>query len=392
MGYIDGELPEKERGLFETHAATCQHCRTEVKVLTSLQDELRDLFRLEADRYSPSPLVWQRLQRYVTRSKRALPISERISRITLFPRQLGWKTRLISVLAVVMIIILAITIPLLFKQSNTALAADIALHSPEVQALIVDRDVEELEVVDIIPNGPDYFIVVLQLSNEFMIGTYVNIVTETVTQVDLVEFTDEKKQQLISTIKSDPRVESLLEQGAKINDFQMGYTPEPINIYASPGSIFAVTFEENNLKIFGQFILAVMIELEDITKQLMKGWRYIGAACGLDVLFLVIYGFIAGAMVDPASLALFFFTWMYLFTLLAFILNAFSRWREKKADLYSLKLVGNFMAYKSGFLRLAKTALSYPFPSKLEIILDYSHPPIKDRIKYGKEAIDQLRE
>jgi len=76
---------------------------------------------------------------------------------------------------------------------------------------------------------------------------------------------------------------------------------------------------------------------------------------------------------------------MFLFTFLAFILDAFSRWREKKADLLALSIMNDFKAYKSGFLRLADLTLSYPDPSKLEVFFTYSHPPIKDRIKYGEQ-------
>ena len=104
-----------------------------------------------------------------------------------------------------------------------------------------------------------------------------------------------------------------------------------------------------------------------------------------NLFFFAINWFDYSSKSDPASVAFFFFAWMFLFTFLAFILDAFSRWREKKADLLALSIMNDFKAYKSGFLRLADLTLSYPDPSKLEVFFTYSHPPIKDRIKYGEQ-------
>lgn len=60
--------------------------------------------------------------------------------------------------------------------------------------------------------------------------------------------------------------------------------------------------------------------------------------------------------------------------------NAFSRWREGKADDYALTATGKPDAYASAFTRLANQNLSDIDPEPWVVVLFYSHPPLNARI------------
>ena len=60
--------------------------------------------------------------------------------------------------------------------------------------------------------------------------------------------------------------------------------------------------------------------------------------------------------------------------------NVFSRWRERRADLYALELTGNGASYASALTRLANQNLADADPEPwVEILLD-SHPALSKRI------------
>jgi STE24 endopeptidase len=60
--------------------------------------------------------------------------------------------------------------------------------------------------------------------------------------------------------------------------------------------------------------------------------------------------------------------------------NAFSRWREGKADDYALRMTDKPAAYASAFTRLANQNLSDIDPEAWVVFLFYSHPPLNERI------------
>ena len=68
--------------------------------------------------------------------------------------------------------------------------------------------------------------------------------------------------------------------------------------------------------------------------------------------------------------------------------NAFSRWRERLADLYALRATNRPEAMASAMTRLANQNLSEVDPEKWVVFLFYSHPPLEERIsmanKWGK--------
>lgn len=62
------------------------------------------------------------------------------------------------------------------------------------------------------------------------------------------------------------------------------------------------------------------------------------------------------------------------------LLNTYSRWRERRADEYALRLTGNGAAFASAFTRLANQNLADADPPAWEEFLLYSHPALSKRI------------
>jgi STE24 endopeptidase len=90
---------------------------------------------------------------------------------------------------------------------------------------------------------------------------------------------------------------------------------------------------------------------------------------------------------DPASIGYVIVSLLLIMEILGILQLWHIRSREKAADLAAIKHLPNYQVYESAFARLGKQNLAYPKPSRLEVILRYSHPPIKDRIKYAKEVL-----
>jgi STE24 endopeptidase len=61
--------------------------------------------------------------------------------------------------------------------------------------------------------------------------------------------------------------------------------------------------------------------------------------------------------------------------------NAFSRWRERRADEYALKMTGDGPAFASALSRLANQNLADADPEPWVEVLLYSHPALGKRIK-----------
>jgi len=67
--------------------------------------------------------------------------------------------------------------------------------------------------------------------------------------------------------------------------------------------------------------------------------------------------------------------------LLSVIAHAWSRKHEFEADAYASKWTGTPEALATALKKLSSDHLSHPSPHKLRIILDYSHPPLVQRLK-----------
>ena len=67
--------------------------------------------------------------------------------------------------------------------------------------------------------------------------------------------------------------------------------------------------------------------------------------------------------------------------LLSILANAWSRKHEFEADAYAAQSTGTPEALASALKKLSSDHLSHPAPHKLRIVLDYSHPPLLQRLQ-----------
>jgi STE24 endopeptidase len=65
--------------------------------------------------------------------------------------------------------------------------------------------------------------------------------------------------------------------------------------------------------------------------------------------------------------------------------NAWSRWRERLADQYALENTQNGPAFAAAMTRLANQNLADADPEPWVVLLLYSHPPLRERIKMAKD-------
>jgi STE24 endopeptidase len=90
------------------------------------------------------------------------------------------------------------------------------------------------------------------------------------------------------------------------------------------------------------------------------------------------------SIADPAGLpALMILLSLYQLVTMP-IENAFSRWREGKADDYALRATDKAEAYASAFTRLANQNLSDIDPEPWVVFMFYNHPPLRARIAKAK--------
>jgi len=65
--------------------------------------------------------------------------------------------------------------------------------------------------------------------------------------------------------------------------------------------------------------------------------------------------------------------------------NAFSRWRERRADLFALELTGKGASYASALTRLANQNLADADPEPWVELLLHSHPALSRRIQMANQ-------
>jgi STE24 endopeptidase len=67
--------------------------------------------------------------------------------------------------------------------------------------------------------------------------------------------------------------------------------------------------------------------------------------------------------------------------LLGVILNAWSRRHEFEADAYAAEMTGDGAPLASALKKMTADHLSHPSPAPLRVWLDYSHPPLVERLR-----------
>jgi STE24 endopeptidase len=63
--------------------------------------------------------------------------------------------------------------------------------------------------------------------------------------------------------------------------------------------------------------------------------------------------------------------------------NAYSRWREERADAYALNATSKPQAFADAMTRLTNQNLADADPERWVVVLLYSHPPIRDRLAHA---------
>jgi len=102
------------------------------------------------------------------------------------------------------------------------------------------------------------------------------------------------------------------------------------------------------------------------------GAAYFGFNGAADIAALPLFGLVMGAyglVTMPLS-------------------NAYSRWRERRADEYAIKATGKGEAYASALVRLANQNLAEVDPPSWVEFLLYSHPVLSKRIAMAQKASD----
>jgi len=139
----------------------------------------------------------------------------------LVSRQPVWKTAVVSILALALVVGLSLTIPSLSTKSAYTLAADIAQNSPQVQAALGGVEVQVVNVIKVINDKGT----VICRGEAGFVTADVDLKTEQVIEViPMPEFTTADEQEAINIAKADPRVQELLDKGAMIGQVSRMYS------------------------------------------------------------------------------------------------------------------------------------------------------------------------
>jgi STE24 endopeptidase len=72
------------------------------------------------------------------------------------------------------------------------------------------------------------------------------------------------------------------------------------------------------------------------------------------------------------------------------VVNGFSRWLEREADLYALEITGDALAFVSSMEKLGDLNMANKTPNKIIEFFFYSHPAIEKRIKLAADRVGQI--
>ena len=214
--YANGELSRTQREFIEEHLSSCADCRAALADYTEVRQQLMYL------KATPSmPDLNEATMSKIRAAKYApLKADGRKGIGSFIPNRLNWKTGLISILALAIVVSLAVTIPPFFRQGDKALAAEIALSNPEVQAVLGGENptVVEVQYFADMNTGDEYTIVVIDDGHVRVVVDLNTGNAEVVTAQVTLELDEFARQEIIDIAKTDPSVQELFDKGAQVHD------------------------------------------------------------------------------------------------------------------------------------------------------------------------------
>ena len=189
----------------------------------------------------------------------------------LVSRQPIWKTAVVGMVALALVVGLSLTIPSF--STDSAYAADIVQKNPEVQAVLGDGEVEVVKLIVI-----DGKATVIAKGEKGVVKAKVDLKTKDVTEVDkMAEPTAEEKQEAIDMAKADPRIKELLDTGAMISTVSPTFFYGMMNLETGEIEKFSETFvkvaiegTEKNYVAYVDISEGKVVKLIDITAALKK--------------------------------------------------------------------------------------------------------------------------
>jgi hypothetical protein len=156
-------------------------------------------------------------------------------------KQPVWRTALISVLAIALVVGLPITLPLLAEHSDTANAKEIVLNNidevilealggEEISELHVVHNKDNIATVLLAGDSPIFKVMVdVDLSAREIIEVYI-LPSEELLQPTESRMTDEEKDKILKILNTNPDIKALFDKGAVL-------APEMITTSVSVGVI-----------------------------------------------------------------------------------------------------------------------------------------------------------
>jgi STE24 endopeptidase len=89
---------------------------------------------------------------------------------------------------------------------------------------------------------------------------------------------------------------------------------------------------------------------------------------------------------DPAGLPILLLAFSLMGLFLGPLENAYSRWRERRADAFSIELTHRPQAFADAMTRLANQNLADANPPRWVVVLFGTHPPLEERIRFAEAS------